>query len=83
MITQCPTSSSAAQNASADIDLYDYETTSGQQIVISHGFGYDSANLYGVWNNGAYNKSAAITSITIGVASGTFSGGTVLFYGVN
>jgi len=81
--TQVPSASSDAQNGSGVATLYDYTVTTGQQIVISNGFGFDGTNLFGAWNNGVYDKSAAITSITVGVASGTFSGGTVLLYGVN
>jgi hypothetical protein len=82
-MTQCPTSSDVAKNAMAVADLYDYTTTTGGQLIVSAGSGFDSANLFGAWNNGVYFKSAAITSLTIGVVSGTFSGGTVLLYGVS
>lgn len=82
-ITQCPTSSSAAQNGMGVVNLYDYTTASGGQLMTSSGYGFDSVSLYGSFNTGSYAKSAAITSLTIGIASGTFSGGTVLLYGVS
>lgn len=83
LVTQCPTTNQYYLNAAAIIEIPLYTETSGQQIVFSNGFGYDSTNNFGVWNNGVYGKSAAITTITVGVASGTFSGGVVKFYGVN
>lgn len=82
-VTQSPTASDVAKNGQGFVTIYDYTTTSGGQFMTANGFGFDSASLWGNWNNGVYFKSAAITSLTIGIASGTFSGGTVLLYGVN
>ena len=82
-LTQIPAASSFDKNGCGEINIPDYTLTSGQQIINSRSLGYDSANLYSIHQISAYNKSAAITSITLGVTSGTFSGGKFYIYGVN
>jgi hypothetical protein len=81
-LTQIPTASSFDKNGCGEISIPDYTLTSGQQIINSRSLGYDSANLYAIHQISAYNKSAAITTITLGVTSGTFSGGKFYIYGV-
>jgi hypothetical protein len=44
---------------------------------------YDGAGMRGLITMGAYNCSAAITSITFLPGSGTFTSGTIKIYGVN
>jgi hypothetical protein len=77
-----PTSSNDEKNACAVANLYDYTTTTGQQIVFTQGFGADGVTNDAIWQNAVFDKAAAITSITVGSFSGDFSGGTVLLYGV-
>lgn len=80
---QTPTSSAFDNNAFVVIDFYNYTDTSGGQFMIVNGSGYDGSNKFGMLGNGVYNKSAAITSISVNQAGGTFSGGTAILYGVN
>ena len=82
LIGQAGASNTDITNGFANVDLYNYTATSGGQLIVSQQSGYDSANLWGMLNTGVYNKSAAITSITVG-ANNSFAGGTCLFYGVS
>ena len=82
-LTQIPAASDWSKNGCGEINIPDYTLTSGQQIINSRSLGWDSANYYSIHQISAYNKSAAITSITLGVTSGTFSGGKFYIYGVN
>lgn len=82
-MTQIPSASDWSKNGCGEISIPDYTLTSGQQIINSRSLGWDSANYYAIHQISAYNKSAAITSVTFGVASGSFSGGKFYIYGAN
>ena len=74
------TSNTAVEKGFAVVFLPRY-TDTDQQEVTSTSFGYWSSlpTYYSV--SGNYNKSAAITSITILQGTGNFSGGTAYLYG--
>jgi hypothetical protein len=76
-----------ARKANAVLDLHRYTDTAAPQYVSGQNFGHSGGTGAGPFSgkimNGIYNKSAAITSITILTDSGTFSGGTVYLYGVS
>ena len=68
------------------INLYDYTNTVTWKYGTSQGVNCDSTspdqlvrNNYHLW----YNQTAAISSITILLASGNITSGTALLYGVN
>jgi phosphotransferase system IIB component len=63
--------------------IYRY-TDTGIIDVVTTSDGYNGTEKQGNWNNGRYNASAAITSITV-LQSGatTYTAGTVYLYGVN
>jgi hypothetical protein len=82
-ICQVPSTSSSEQNGLGVADLFNYTATSGGQLVRINGRGYDGTSLFGNFDTGVYYKTAAITSVQLTMASGTFSGGTVQLYGVN
>ena len=82
-MTQIPSASDWSKNGCGEISIPDYTLTSGQQVLNTRSLGWDSANYYSIHQLSAYNKSAAITSVTFGMASGTFSGGKFYIYGVN
>jgi hypothetical protein len=82
LLMQVP-STSGNNNGFALLNLPDYTTASGGQMSFSTSSGISGATLHGAINNGVYFKSAEITSITISMGAGDFSGGTVLLYGEN
>lgn len=80
---QTPTSSAFDNNAFVVINFYNYAETSGGQFMDVNGSGFDGTNKFGMLGNGVYNKSAAITAISVNQAGGNFSAGTATLYGVN
>ena len=72
----------AVRLGQAVIDLYNYTDTDVIFFKVNSYDGYVGASDT-IIANGIYDNSAAITSITIIAASGTFSGGTALVYGVS
>ena len=75
------------RKASAVLNLHRYTDATAPQYVSSQSYGHQGGTSgsaqQGRIMNGIFNKSAAITSITILTDSGTFSGGTVYLYGVS
>jgi hypothetical protein len=75
------------RKASAVLDLHRYTDTAAPQYVSAQSYGHTGGTGTGPYQgklmNGIYNKSAAITSITILTDSGTFTDGTVYLYGVS
>jgi hypothetical protein len=74
------TSNTALEKGFADVSILRYNDTD-QQEVISTAYCYQGSlpTYYSV--SGVYNKSAAITSITLFMGSGNYSGGTAYLYG--
>jgi hypothetical protein len=63
------------------IDIPRYTDTSGNQLIAYNGIaGQQRAGASG---GGIYRKSAAITSVMFLARNGTFTAGTLYFYGVN
>jgi hypothetical protein len=58
-------------------------TTSYKQFNWSGYYRYSASVQAGFHAGGAFKSNSAISSIQFSPASGTFSGGTVLLYGVN
>jgi hypothetical protein len=75
------------RRSSSIVQFPRYTDTTADQYVAGMSFGHTGAagvgSYRGMMTNGVYNKSAAITSITIIIDSGTFTAGTVYLYGVN
>jgi hypothetical protein len=63
-------------------NLYNYTTTGNKQYDYVTTAKDDSNDLNTVFGAGSYKTSSAVTSIEFTVAAGTFSGGTLLIYGV-
>jgi hypothetical protein len=74
------TNNTALEKGFADVSILRYNDTD-QQEVISTAYSYQGSlpTYYSV--SGVYNKSAAITSITLFMGSGNYSGGTAYLYG--
>jgi hypothetical protein len=73
--------SAANFNTSMQVTIPAYTVTSGNQLVAYNGI----AGQYraGASGGGFYRKSAAITSVMFLARSGTFTAGTLYFYGVS
>jgi len=67
----------------AVINLYRYTTTGGVFFDVDSNSQKSNTWTQSQHTGGVYNNSAAITSITVGIASGTIDGGTAYLYGVN
>lgn len=66
------------------IDFYDYADTSANKAFRSLNKYYSNIGANQTCQVfGAVNSSSAITSITVSLSAGTFSGGTYVLYGVN
>jgi hypothetical protein len=63
-------------------NLYNYNSTAIKHYDYVSTAKDDSNDLNTVFGAGSYQTASAVTSIEFTVASGTFSGGTVLIYGV-
>jgi hypothetical protein len=74
------TNNTALEKGFADVSILRY-TDTDQQEIISTSYCYQGSlpTYYSV--SGVYNKSAAITSITLFMGSGNYSGGTAYLYG--
>jgi predicted secreted protein len=75
------TATGAAERVRGNFWVVRY-TDTDETYVTAQFFGYEGAQKATVIN-GVYNNSAAITSITLGVLSGTMSNGNAYIYGVN
>jgi hypothetical protein len=65
-------------------EFWVWRYTDTSNIEVSSSFaGYDGSAKTGTINEGRFNASAAVTSITIGLTGNSFSAGTVYIYGVN
>jgi hypothetical protein len=75
---------SGDNNNSFMIDIYDYADTSSNKLFRSLNKYVDtsSRNKFTI-AQGSINTSSAITSFTMTLSAGTFSGGTYVLYGVN
>ena len=62
--------------------VYDYANTTSSKVAT--GINYGSGTNQGIYNNAyVWKGTAAVTEFNIGLFAGTFSGGSVLIYGVN
>ena len=64
-------------------NLYNYTSTGTKYFNYSAGGKEDNNSLESFFGFGNYQTASAVTSIEFRPASGTWSGGTVLIYGVN
>jgi hypothetical protein len=65
-------------------EFWVWRYTDTSNITVSSKFaGYDGSAKTGTINEGRFNASAAVTSITLGLTAYSFSAGTVYVYGVN
>jgi hypothetical protein len=72
--------SAANFNTSMQITIPRYTDTSGNQLVAYNGI--SGQNRAGTSGGGFYRKSAAITTVMLLPRTGTFTAGTLYFYGV-
>lgn len=83
LLTNMPSTSSPLRNGNASIIIYTPTATDNMYVEYQS---ISSANTQsgagGITTRGTYNASAALSNITIYPTSGTWSGGTVLVYGV-
>jgi hypothetical protein len=64
------------------MDVPDYANTTSSKVATA--IQYGSGTNQGIYQNGyVWKNNAAITEFNIGLFAGSFSGGTVLIYGVN
>ena len=76
-------STSNKQKVSGNIDFYNY-TSTGTKIGFTAIAGYDTnQGSSGLMGSLKYVGTSAISSINFAITAGTWSGGTVLIYGVN
>lgn len=82
-IAAIPALSAVYNGVSGIINLPRINDTDVQFIQSTMYSNFDSSSLRNNLSSGVYDNSAAITSITFGLSTSTFSGGTAYIYGVN
>lgn len=65
------------------MDLYDYADTTSHKLWRSLNKFKKTTPMQVAAGQGSINTTSAITSITVALSAGTFSGGTYILYGVN
>lgn len=74
---------SGDNNNSFMMDIYDYADTTSNKLWRSLNKFKKPTPVQVVAGQGSINTTSAITSITVTLSSGTYSGGTYILYGVN
>jgi hypothetical protein len=82
LLSQNSTSTDWSNKTNAEAWIWRYTDTSRIQTSMRSN-GFNGSNKVAYFNEGIYNASAAVTSITVICDGASFSGGTAYLYGVN